>query len=111
MESLGYVFIYFLRGSIPWQGLKAETWKQKEELILERKKTTSMEELCDGLPKEFQLYLKHVRSLSFDETPDYVCIRRLFRNLFSRKAFEYDHVFDWTLLKFWEHVEGEKKGL
>jgi hypothetical protein len=94
MQSLGYVFVYFLRGSLPWQGLKAETRRQKEELILERKETTSTEELCEGLRKEFQMYFKHVRSLRFDETPDYAYLRRLFRNLFSRKGYEYDHVFD-----------------
>jgi hypothetical protein len=101
MESLGYVLIYFLRGSLPWQRLKAETRRQKEELILERKESTSTQELCDGLPKEFQMYFKHVRSLRFVETPDYAYLRGLFRNQFSRKGYEYDHVFDWTVLKFW----------
>ncbi|RAL09376.1 uncharacterized protein BO97DRAFT_436875 [Aspergillus homomorphus CBS 101889] len=29
MESLGYVILYFCRGSLPWKGLKAATTKQK----------------------------------------------------------------------------------
>ena len=50
MESLGYVFMYFLRGSLPWQGLKAATKRQKYERISEKKMSTPIEDLCKGFP-------------------------------------------------------------
>ena len=52
LESLGYVLLYFLRGSLPWQGLKANTKKQKYERILEKKAEIPTEELCKGFPGE-----------------------------------------------------------
>jgi serine/threonine protein kinase len=50
LEALGHVFMYFLRGGLPWQGLKAATNKQKYEKIGEKKQTTAIKDLCDGLP-------------------------------------------------------------
>lgn len=49
MESLGYVLMYFNRGSLPWQGLKAATKKQKYEKISEKKMSTPIEILCKGM--------------------------------------------------------------
>jgi hypothetical protein len=43
LESLGYVLMYFCRGSLPWQGLKAVTKKQKYDRIMEKKMTTPTE--------------------------------------------------------------------
>lgn len=42
-NSLGYVMMYFLRGSLPWQGLKAATKRQKYEKISEKKMSTPIE--------------------------------------------------------------------
>ncbi|XP_045212458.1 casein kinase I-like isoform X1 [Mercenaria mercenaria] len=100
MESLGYIFMYFLRGSLPWQGLKAATKRQKYERISEKKMSTPIEELCKGFPSEFATYLNFCRSLRFDDKPDYSYLRQLFRNLFHRQGFTYDYVFDWNMLKF-----------
>ncbi|XP_074649405.1 casein kinase I-like isoform X2 [Tubulanus polymorphus] len=100
MESLGYVFMYFLRGSLPWQGLKAQTKRQKYERISEKKMSTPIEELCRGFPGEFATYLNFCRSLRFDDKPDYSYLRQLFRSLFHRQGYTYDYVFDWNMLKF-----------
>ena len=55
LESLGYVLMYFNRGSLPWQGLKAATKRQKYERISEKKMSTPVEELCKGYPSKYEL--------------------------------------------------------
>jgi hypothetical protein len=48
VESIAYVIMYFLRGSLPWQGLRAATKKQKYDRIIEKKLSTTIEDLCRG---------------------------------------------------------------
>ncbi|ERM98690.1 hypothetical protein AMTRI_Chr05g66890 [Amborella trichopoda] len=100
LESLGYVLLYFLRGSLPWQGLKAATKKQKYEKICEKKLSTPIEVLCKSHPVEFASYLHYCHSLTFDQRPDYGFLKRLFRDLFSREGYQFDYIFDWTILKY-----------
>ena len=98
LEAMGYVWLYFLRGALPWQGLQADGEKQKYERILEVKKSTELDKLCSGLPEEFKTYLETVRSLGFDEEPHYSEYREMFRDLFLRLGFTYDYKYDWLPL-------------
>ncbi|KAH9030945.1 kinase-like protein [Lactarius hengduanensis] len=98
LESLGHVFMYFLRGSLPWQGLKAATNKQKYEKIGEKKQTSPIKELCEGFPEEFGIYLNYVRKLGFEETPDYEFLRELFVKVMKNNNDVDDGVYDWNLL-------------
>lgn len=91
--------MYFNKGSLPWQGLKAATKKQKYEKISEKKMSTPPEVLCKGFPAEFTMYLNYTRGLRFDEAPDYMYLRQLFRILFRTLNHHYDYMFDWTMLK------------
>lgn len=100
LESLGFVLMYFLRGSLPWQGLPATTKKEKYEKICNKKMSTPIEVLCKDHPTEFATYLKYCRALRFDDKPDYAYLRRLFRELFYRKGYQQDFVYDWTILHY-----------
>ncbi|XP_055324898.1 casein kinase I isoform X12 [Sitodiplosis mosellana] len=96
LEALGHMFMYFLRGSLPWQGLKADTLKERYQKIGDTKRSTPIEVLCENHPEEFATYLRYVRRLDFFETPDYDYLRRLFQDLFDRKNYVDDGEFDWT---------------
>ncbi|CAL8085427.1 unnamed protein product [Orchesella dallaii] len=104
MESIGYVLLYFLRGSLPWQGIRARSRKQKYDRIKERKMSTSIDDLCKDLPPEFVMYLAYCRGLRFDEAPDYIFVRQMFRTLFRSRSYQFDFDYDWASL----NEEGEK---
>lgn len=95
MESLGYVLLYFLRRSLPWLGLLGETRRDEHNLVRDKKMTTPVEELCRGLPDEFQFCTNYTRSLRFDDKPDYSRLRRHFQDLFTRQQFQRDYCYDW----------------
>ena len=105
LEALGHVFMYFLRGGLPWQGLKAATNKQKYEKIREKKQITQIKELCEGFPGEFGQYLQYVRELGFEDAPDYDYLRGLFDTILKKEGNTDDGQYDWMYInngKGWE---------
>lgn len=108
MESLGFVLMYFLRGSLPWQGLKANTKKQKYQRILERKQASHPEILCRGYPNEFRDYFAHCSALGFEDRPDYRYLKRILKELFEKQGYEDDGLYDWDAIK--KQEEGAEGG-
>jgi hypothetical protein len=86
LESIGYVLVYFLKGSLPWQGLKAKNAQKKYRLILEKKQSVSIAQLCQGCPSQFAEFLAYSRSLKFDAKPDVPYLRKLFRDLYHHQG-------------------------
>ncbi|PYI29524.1 double-time [Aspergillus indologenus CBS 114.80] len=113
MECVGYTLVEFLQGELPWEYLG----HSKHRPIGEAKSRITVQELCRGLPEEFEWYFDHVNGLRYNQLPDYELLRGWFRKLFARRRFEWDNVFDWTEKRFHELraeygvvEEGEEEG-
>ncbi|GET92608.1 casein kinase I, putative [Leishmania tarentolae] len=109
MEGIAYLLIYFLRGSLPWQGLKVASKDQKYNLIAHVKMSTSIESLCKGLPVEFASFVNYSRALRFEDRPDYGYLRAMFRRLFEREGYQEDYVYDWTVRSTYEALTAQKR--
>jgi serine/threonine protein kinase len=101
LEAIGYMLIYFIKGKLPWQGLcqKDMPRETKYNLIYECKQNTTNEQLCQGLPKEFKIYMDYVKGLDFAERPNYNYLYNLFTQLFKKNNYIYDNVYDWSTIK------------
>lgn len=100
LEGLAYVLIYFLKGSLPWQGLRAHNKKEKYARIMQGKIDTSPEVLCQRLPVEILNFLNYTKALKFAEKPDYSHVKKIFKELFFKENYQYDNIYDWTILNF-----------
>ncbi|CAD8168695.1 unnamed protein product [Paramecium octaurelia] len=108
LESLGYLAIYFLKGSLPWMHIHAETPEEKIKLIGQKKMNTSIEELCFGLPKTFEDYFKYIQNISFDGDPNYDYIQQSFKKLYQTLGYPFDQKFDWTKEEIRNSQDNEK---
>ena len=93
LESLAYVLIYFLRGTVPWSGTKTSTKKQRNKIM--QMKLNS--DLLNGWPDEFSLFLNYARTLPFESKPAYTYLCKLFHDLRVREGCQHNYIFDWHL--------------
>ena len=71
LESLAYMMVYFIKGELPWQNLKAKSRKEKYTKIYQKKKHTVNSELCNFLPDEIKIFLNYILNLNQKQNPDY----------------------------------------
>lgn len=108
LQSLAYVLMYFLRGSLPWQNIQADEIHSKIHNIFRQKYCIiQVEDLCQGYPSEFATYLNYVRNLYFEVTPNYSYLRKLFKDLFKKSGFEMDYIYDWDLISLQDKEKNE----
>lgn len=93
LESVGYMLVYFIKGVLPWQGIKKQKGIDHLKLIGEKKTCVSLNSLCEGVPSCFKKYLEYCRELGFNEKPDYDYILELFDN--GCELYNIDPKFCW----------------
>ena len=110
LESLGYLLIYLLLGKLPWQGHVSHSKEDKYYKIRQIKKETTPEQLCEGLPPQFEDYLKYTRNLAYEEDPDYNYLKNLFLSTLAHYNWRFDYYYDWdpVCLTASEIVDKEK---
>lgn len=96
LEAIAHMLMYFLRGSLPWQGLKADTVKQRYNKIGEVKQATRVRELCGDYPEQFGRFLTYARNLEFSEQPNYRQQIVMFEQLMKSRGWALDWEFDWA---------------
>ena len=95
LESIGYVLLYLLLGRLPWQGHISHSKEDKYYKIREIKSSTTAEQLCEGLPPQFEEYIKYTRNLQYEENPDYNYLKNLFLRVLKNYNWEFDYYYDW----------------
>ena len=95
MIAIGYVLMYFLRGSLPWQGLKVSKKEDRYQKIYDMKMRTTSEELCKGFPRQFMEYIEYTKNMEFEQEPDYDYLRGLFRQVMNEREYKFDYIYDW----------------
>ena len=99
LESAGYVLMYFLRGSLPWQGIPGKNKDERYKKILQKKMETSAQELCEGFPKEFEEYIEYTRAMEYEEEPEYDRLRNYFTSVLDKKKEVFDYIYIWRQKK------------
>jgi len=91
LESLGYTLISLYQG-LPWDKIK--DWEKVEKI-----KEKSFLFRDNELPEILYNYLKYVRTLQFDEKPDYKDLRQQFRKCLEENSWKLDFIYEWTKVK------------
>ena len=95
LETIFYTLIYLFKGNLPWENLKAKNKEEKYQKILFLKINYKIEKLCEDLPNCFSVLLTYVRSLQFDEKPNYDFIKRNLNQEFNLSILK--NKFDWII--------------
>ena len=96
LEAVGYVLMYLLRGSLPWQGLQAKNKEERYKKIMQKKIETNSYDLCYGFPSEFERYVEYCKGLEYTEEPRYEMLREGFTRVIRREHWKFDYIYDWT---------------
>ena len=101
------MLLYFLKGTLPWQGQVLRDPERKYDRIKQLKYEIKLDELCAGQPVELAKFIQYARDMKFEDKPDYNYLRGLLRKAAEVNGLHFDtSKFDWIIK---EKEEDERK--
>ena len=91
LESIAYILIYFVWGSLPWDGWETTKSDQFYNEVKEKKESILDNKFCEQIPEVIKGFLKYCRLLEYQEIPDY----NHWLQMFLKQQFEYKFVWDY----------------
>lgn len=92
LEAVGYMLVYFLKGTLPWKGLKKKKSTDDQIKMIQRvKMCTSIAKLCEGIPTCFSEFITYCRELKFEEIPKYEYLQSLFEKTAKENNIEMNY--------------------
>ena len=82
--SLGYMLIYLLKRTLPWEIDFQNLNKEKYSQLVKLKETNGFKKLFKGIPGELAEFINYSRNLKFEEKPNYHYLRSLFTKIISK---------------------------
>jgi len=95
LESIGYMLIYLYESKLPWEKIEAINKLEIVEKIFYIKKQISMNTLCKNLPKEMTEFMVYIKSLKFNEKPNYNYLKNLLEIMLKKINNVNDLKFSW----------------
>jgi serine/threonine protein kinase len=84
-----YSIVEIAKGKLPWKDV------QDNHLCMSCKQTITAEKLCAGLPQPMQTIWNSIRTLEFEEEPDYALIKRQIEEMAHEIEFGGESQYDW----------------
>ncbi|KAM9989923.1 hypothetical protein ACTFIY_005982 [Dictyostelium cf. discoideum] len=89
--SIFYVLIEFAEGQLPWRKLK------DKDQIGEMKQKYNTPDLVKDLPPQFSQFMKHLKSLNYEDRPNYVFLQTLLNDCYTSLGLSESTPFDWEI--------------
>ena len=98
IEAIGYMMVYLMKGSLPWQGMVNSNPKKRYDRIKKMKLDIKLTDLCMGLPKETIKFIQYARDMKFEDKPNYNYLRSLLKKMATKMNMKMDSTkFDWIV--------------
>lgn len=96
LEAAALMFIHLLTpGGLPWTRNGIPKNNAQHDRIMREKRNAKPEDLCKGLPPEFEEFLRYCRRLKFAECPNYAQWKEEFKELAKEEGFPANEEFIW----------------